>query len=108
MISSIAAFAVSQEVAMLGTRFGWSLLHATLAGSALWVAVHHVHNAWGLVILAWCYAAGFGLLLNTLDLLTCGRLRQGRGPTRARPVVEEPVIVRRVILEEIRRADVRA
>jgi cell division protein FtsW (lipid II flippase) len=88
---------------------GW--FHSLLAFLVvLWVfhyALHRLHNAWGLVILGLVYVMGFGVVVNTLDLF-CGRwirlgARRDMAPTRpgSLSAPAQPVIIRRIILEEI-------
>lgn len=79
---------------MTGQRWRRSLYAFLLWYGAFWYATHHIHNAWGLFILAGLYISGFWLVVQTVDLL-CGRwLRQGARPAPG-------TRVRRVIVEEV-------
>lgn len=78
-----------QRWCMSVARFGVTV-------GALWYAVSHIHNAWGLVILATVYVQGFLLLVNTVDLLF-GRWIRRRAPQP----IPGGTRVRRVILEEV-------
>jgi hypothetical protein len=58
-------------------RWGRTVLWFAGWSAVLGYALGHVHNAWGLVILACWYVECFFLALNTMDLLWGRTLRRG-------------------------------
>lgn len=86
---------------MTGRRWLGSALWFVLWCAAFQYARAYIHNGWGLLIWAMMALAGFWLLVNTMDLLVGRWIRRSPQP---RVPAQQPVVIRRIILEEIHHA----